>query len=383
MERDKVTCDFINLIRSAVLGESYDLSGSDLSKLEKLARFHSLECLALDGFKNSKVNVSDSFLKVTKTNKFKVLMQEEELSEIKKWFSDAKIKYLPLKGAIISNYYEKKEWRNKADLDILVKEEDLKKAGEILMKNGYSKDQLGGNHDSYKKEPFIKIELHRSMIDDMYSTHNYFKDVWDSSYIYNDGFEYYLKDEYFYLFLVSHAYKHFINGGGGFRFLIDVYYFNKHLEKTNKPLDLVLVNRELKKMGLAKFNSAIINASNYLFKGIEASEDTMFFVDYLVSSGIYGTLQNVSSDGVLKKGSKGKYILRRLFPSFKMMKKRNPVLKKVPILLPWFYFTRLLKGAFHPKKSIGMYNVTKNTTENDINKMKKIMEIVGAGENEN
>ena len=72
-----------------------------------------------------------------------------------------------------------------------------------------------------------------------------------------------------------------------------------------------------------------------------------------------------------------KYILKRLFPPYSSMKRRNPVLKKIPILLPWFYFTRLLKGLFHIKTYKKQYNNVKNIDDSDITRIKRIQEITG------
>ena len=60
-----------------------------------------------------------------------------------------------------------------------------------------------------------------------------------------------------------------------------------------------------------------------------------------------------------------------------MMSSRNPILKKVPILLPWFYFTRLLKATFHFKENKRRYDTIQNVNENDIKRINKIKEITG------
>lgn len=376
---------FIELIKSVVINKKIDSSNileSEIKEIESLAKLHGIECLIMEAFKKNDISFSDAFYKTCKINSFKAYKQGEELNNIEALFKHEKIDFMPLKGSLISKMYPREELRNKADIDILVKEEDLKKAGKVLVASGYKVDRLGGNHDSYKVEPFIKVELHRSLIDDAYSSHEYFKDVWNSDYIYNDGYKYNLKEEYFYIFLLSHAFKHFTNSGFGFRLLIDLYYYFKYLEANNTKLDFNLISSELEKLGLIKYNKIVLDTIDYLFKENECSDDIIIFLDYVIASGAYGTIRQSSAIGVRESGSNKKYLFRRLFPPFKMMKKRNPILKKVPILLPWFYFTRLLKGLFHFKSTKVMYDASTLATENDIEKVKKIREIVGA-EDEN
>ena len=45
-------------------------------------------------------------------------------------------------------------------------------------------------------------------------------------------------------------------------------------------------------------------------------------------------------------------MLRMIFPSFKYMKARNHILKKWPILLPYFYIERIFVAVFKKKKLV-------------------------------
>ena len=66
-----------------------------------------------------------------------------------------------------------------------------------------------------------------------------------------------------------------------------------------------------------------------------------------------------------------------MFPPFKVMKYRNPILKKIPVLLPWFYFTRLLKGMFNFKKSKAIMNSINNTSQDKNNEIKELHDKLG------
>ena len=56
-----------------------------------------------------------------------------ELNRICKTLNDAQISFVPLKGAVIRNYYSEPWLRTSCDIDVLVREEDLKQAVKVLV----------------------------------------------------------------------------------------------------------------------------------------------------------------------------------------------------------------------------------------------------------
>ena len=61
-----------------------------------------------------------------------------------------------------------------------------------------------------------------------------------------------------------------------------------------------------------------------------------------------GTEKNVYKNNF--KGNKFLYLMRLIFPTFKYMKARNNILKKWPVLLPYFYMERICVAVFKKKK---------------------------------
>lgn len=372
--------NLIKLVQNVFLGETNELNELNLDEIYALARFHSIEYIIYTALNNYNLDINDDFKKRSEINAYKSITQELELPNLEKLFSDNNICFLPLKGAIIQKMYPKVEYRNMADIDILLKKEDLKKAGKLVQRVGFSVDTVGGNHDTYTKKPYVHIELHRAMIGDCYEIASYYDDIWSSSKIYqdkNDEYHYYLTDDDYYIFMICHAAKHFSGGGTGFRTIIDAYIYLKE----KKDLDFDYINQELKGLKLDKFDKLLKESVDYIFYhkeiDINDKEDVLFFIDYIINSGTYGNSLNSSTRDIVKEGSKKKHIFRRLFPTYKMMSSRNPILKKVPILLPWFYFTRLLKGIFHFKENKKRYDTIVNVNEDDIKRINKIKEITG------
>ena len=94
------------------------------------------------------------------------------------------------------------------------------------------------------------------------------------------------------------------------------------------------------------------------FKGLETSTLEEDMSKYIFESGTHGSIVHEQSVKVLLgkkgvnnfKGNKFLYLFRLIFPTFKYMKARNNILKKWPILLPYFYIERICVAVFKKKK---------------------------------
>lgn len=376
---DNTKENLIKIVQNVFLGEEVTLDNINIDAICNLAKYHSIEYIIYLGLKKLNIDsIPDSFKRISEVNAYKSVTQELEIPIIAKEFSKNEICFMPLKGSIMQKMYPSIEYRNMADIDILVKEEDLKKAGIALKNIGYVVDTLGGNHDTYTKKPYLHIEVHRALIDELYELSKYYNNIWEDNRIYNDKddkYHYYLTDNDFYIFMICHAAKHFSYGGTGFRTIIDEYIYLNN--KDN--LDFNYINEELKKNKLDKFEKLLRDSANYIFKHEinDNINDILMFIDFILSCGTYGNTKNSSTIGVIDDGSKEKHIWTRLFPPYSVMKRRNPSLKKAPFLLPWFYFTRLLKGLFHFKANKKRFDAIRNVNEDDILRINKIKEITG------
>ena len=374
---------FIKLIKSIFLNTEIQLDDFDILEMIRCAKFHSLEYIVyLALIKNNVDQETDdfkSFKKSATINAYKNVVQDVEYDMIINALENEHIKHLPLKGAIIRKMYPDIQWRSMADFDILIPVEDLKKAGNVLKRLGYSVESLGGNHDCYTKKPFMDIELHRSMIDELYETNNYYDNIWERvKKVGEKDYLYELSDEDFFIFMIVHAAKHFSGGGTGFRTIIDTYIY---LEK--KALDYDYIFEELEKMELVKFGKLCIAISNYIFKDETkdfSKEELELVINYIINCGTYGTIANSGAKDIdcedIEKG-KNKVIFRKLFLPYSIMKRRNPILNKIPILLPWFWFTRMIKGLFHSKEHKKTYDAIKNIDVQKYEEVNRIKEISG------
>lgn len=375
----KIENDFINILCTSVTGNisNIKIEENEILPLFKLAKYHSVEYLFYLGLVKYISDIPEYIKKEVTVLSYKLATFDCELVSLKEAFNDNNIKFMPLKGSIIRTYYPKYEYRNMADFDILIEPGKLKEVGKVVKELGYEAEHLGGNHDVYFKKPYMNIELHRNLIDSLYvELSSYYENVWDRL-ILKEKCEYVLSKEDFYIFLIVHAAKHFSHGGTGLRVFFDLYYY---LEK--EALDFDYINLELEKLCLKKFNDCLINIVNTLFKDGKYTEDDKYLLDYIISCGSYGTTSNSDAISILKEedtleNGKKKYLFKRIFPPYSTMKHRNPILAKLPFLLPWFWFTRGLKGLFHFKKYNEQAKNIQNVDESKVNEIVKIKEITG------
>lgn len=354
----------------------------DYNEVYKIAKKHKVESFVYESCKDFNLGELNKILEEDNTkNVCKVAVQETEKDLISNLLEENKIKYIALKGSILRNMYPKIELREMVDLDFLYEKEKQEEVKDLLLNLGYSiKIYNNGKDDVYFKKPFMNVEMHRYLVEEQFEMDKYCQDIWDKlQLVDNKKYEYKFSDEDFYIFMIVHIVKHFITSGIGIRSFIDVYvYLNK---KTN--LDFNYINDELTKLGINKFNNKVIELINIWFEGKESNEVMDCFAKNIFLNGSYGTKKNELTISLAKqekkdiKSKKKKYIFRKLFPTFKDMKKRNPILNKMPFLLPWFYMTRLFKGLFKFKKHRKEIKDIDYITKEEINEINYLYKELG------
>ena len=148
----------------------------------------------------------------------------------------------------------------------------------------------------------------------------------------------------FYIFLITHAYRHWISGGIGLRFLTDIYIYRR---KT--ALDEAYITEELQKLDLADFEEQVRSLSFHLFGGeeITPTEENMlddfmqFRPDKIYEKRILHDVQQARE----KSGRMG-YLLKRIFPSMEQIKEADPFFYRHKVLLPFMVPYRLIRAVF-------------------------------------
>lgn len=330
--------DLIYLISCAVNGVKPDpvrVTDMDLDALYKLASRHMLAATVAPALKAA--GVKDArFAKALEHSALKNSTMDMEMDAVFAELDAAGIWHMPLKGTVLQHLYPIYGMRQMSDHDILF---DAKRADDVktIMEGlGFSTEHFGtSNHDIYHKEPVSNFEMHSALFGPSHDEklYEYYKDV--EKRLLGDGYEKHLSPEDFYLYMIAHEYKHYSISGTGLRSLVDTYVY---LQKTE--LDMDYVQTEAKKLGMAEFEMQNRTLAQHLFYGCELTEAGREMLEYVMSSGVYGTMQHRVENRIHKTGnSKMRYMLSRFFVP---VSKKNKNYAAMAGFYPFFYKHKIL-----------------------------------------
>ena len=347
--------DMIYLVSCGVNQRKPDtarLADMNVEDLFHISRFHYLEALVGTVLKNAGVSLPKEWSETISKAMRKNILFDAERTKLLGFMESQGIWYLPLKGIVLKDFYPGIGMRQMSDNDILFDADFADKLCEYMKGQGYEAESVGlGNHDVYKKPPVYNFEMHRSLHS---STTN---EQWAAYYekvkerlVKDEGndFSYHFTDEDFYIYMITHEYKHYKGGGTGLRSLTDVYVY---LKKKESSLDFAYIQRECEKLGITDFE----RQGRILCKRIfdERSDKATLaeweqeMLTYYLTSGVYGTTDRMYENKIRKyqektgNTSKLRYMWNRLFPPMETYRLYYPFFYKHKWLLPigWLYRT--------------------------------------------
>ena len=343
------------------------LSGIDPGKLFTVARAHNLAAITAYALEEAGIKYpafSEAKDKAIRKNILLDAEREAVTSEMEK----KGIWYMPLKGALLHEWYPRIGMRQMADNDILCDSTRMEEVKGIFVSRGYYVKLFGkSNHDVYYKAPVYNFEMHSGL----FSSKSHSENLWKyyegiENRLVNDGkskFGRRFTNEDFYLYMLAHEWKHFSGSGTGLRSLVDTYVF---LKKFGNALDWDYISDEAEKLEILDFEKNNRTLSCKLFDRERLSDEEKKLLSYYVYSGTYGNLENQVSHKLQKlNGSRLKYLKGRLFPSREYLAFTVPWVEKSPLLVPagWIYriIYRTKRGGKRFVKEFGL--VIKNKEE--------------------
>ena len=357
------------LAACALQGKVPENPPSDLEALYKFCKFHSITSIVAMALEEiwKTAPIDEAVMTKWRQARDKVIRKNillnAERERILGFLESIGCWYMPLKGSLLQFDYPQFGMRQMSDNDILFDETMQRQVYEFMIGSGYEAvTYQQGKDDEYVKKPLYNIEMHRALFGNALYPElaEYFRDV--KQRLIKDEqnrFGYHFSREDFYIYMVTHAYKHFIHGGVGIRNLLDVYVYDS---KYGAEMDWEYLGRELGKLGAWEFDLSCRSLSKKLFADPDAhreySQEELAVLDNFFSSGTFGTeqqamekrLKALSGDG--KSGGKLRYVMQRLFPKLELLKERYFILYKHPWLAPVFYVIRLFSLIFR-REAIG------------------------------
>jgi len=257
-------------------------------------------------------------------------------------FDKANIPYIPLKGSVLRSYYPEPWMRTASDIDVLVRPEDLPAAKELLLSLGFEYLSETSYDLSFMRNG-AHVELHFDLIEHGYAANanRVLSSVWEHSVPAGEGSRRELSGEFFVLHHMAHMARHVQRGGCGIRFLLDTY-----LIERSFPYDKEKLSALLREADLDVFAEAVTALARTWFADAPASPDAEILEDYIIRSGIYGTMEHDLAVRNTTQSKQG-YVLSRIFHPLRLMKLDYPVLKRWPVLLPIMWLVRAFRILFN------------------------------------
>ena len=257
-----------------------------------------------------------------------------------------------VKGQLCSRLYPLRDHRISADDDILIPDGEFLACHEQLLANGLTTDTPMDELASADEVPYTKdgsplyIELHRHLFDSAEDAHdelnNFFADL---NPVEIDGLLTMPPHEHL-LYLLLHAYKHFVRSGIGVRQFCDIGLWAR---AYHAEIDWQRLHEQCESVHAATFAAAAFRiARDYLGIDFDLPAPWSEAVDVepllhdTLCGGVYGsndltrlhsstvTLNAVKASRTGEKSS----VLRTVFLKREYLERRYPYLKKHPYLLP-------------------------------------------------
>lgn len=290
-------------------------------------------------------------------------VRSAEFADLYRKLRSAGLHPVVVKGQLCSRLYPLKDHRISADDDLLIPDGEFMACHEQLLANGLTTDTPADELPTADEVSYTKngsplyIELHRHLFDSAEDAHDelnhFFADI---NPVEIDGFLAMPPHEHL-LYLILHAYKHFVRSGIGLRQFCDI---GLWAQKYHDEIDWQRLHGQCASVHAATFAvAAFCIAKDYLGIDFDLPAPWSDAVDVepllhdSLCGGVYGsndytrlhsstvTLNAVKASRTGEKNS----VLSTVFPKREYLERRYPYLKKRPYMLPVAWVQRLVHYA--------------------------------------
>ncbi len=376
------------LLRYALKGQALSeqtlkgISQENLKKLYSISKRHDIAHLVAYALTSNNLleNPSEIYDYFIRQERFAVFRYENinhQIHVVSDLFEKNGIEHILLKGSVIRSFYPEPWMRTSCDIDILVHENDVERAVELLQNELSVKVESKSAYDvSIYTNANVHLELHFNLSVDGQSkqTVDLLSEVWEHTSLEKGrAFTRIMSDEMYYFYHLAHMSKHFAGNGCGIRSFIDLWVLENIAHSNEKRLVLA------KKGGLDKFMVAGVKTAKVWLDEQPHEEITLYIQDYILHSGVYGTTQTRTISAQNKKGGKFRYAMSRIFLSRAELATHYPILKKRKWLMPFCQVRRWFKLLFcgGVKRSVGELKYIANLPEDRIKNTQKMMTELG------
>lgn len=359
---------FLHIAKAAVSGGDIPAENVDWSAIFTLANQQKLLPILFEAVRKMPAAGENAVLfAVTKQQVIGQVLNQtvrsSEFADLYRKLRSAGLHPIVVKGQLCSRLYPLKDHRISADDDLYIPDAEFMACHKQLLANGLTTDTPAdelatADEVSYTKNGSpLYIELHRHLFDSAEDAHDelnhFFADIIP---VEIDGFLAMPPHEHL-LYLILHAYKHFVRSGIGLRQFCDIGLWAR---AYHSEIDWQRLHEQCESVHAATFTAAAFRiARDYLGIDFDLPAPWSDAVDAepllhdSLCGGVYGsndltrlhsstvTLNAVKASRTGEKSS----VLRTVFPKREYLERRYPYLKKRPYLLPVAWVQRIAHYA--------------------------------------
>ena len=359
---------FLHIVKAAISGGDLPAEKVDYPAIFTLANQQKLLPILFEAVR--KMPAAEENVALFAVTKQQVIGQvlnqtvrSAEFSDLYHKLRSAGLHPIVVKGQLCSRLYPLKDHRISADDDLLIPDGEFMACHEQLLANGLTTDTPADELASADEVSYTKngsplyIELHRRLFDSSEDAHDELNHFFASlKPVETDSFLTMPPHEHL-LYLLLHAYKHFVRSGIGLRQFCDIGLWAR---AYHAEIDWQRLHDQCASVHAATFAAAAFRiARDYLGidfdlpMPLDASIDAEPLLHDTLCGGVYGsndltrlhsstvTLNAVKANRTGEKSS----VLSTVFPKREYLERRYPYLKKRPYLLPVAWVQRIAHYA--------------------------------------
>ena len=353
---------YINILKCAFTGQTPSKEPLDMEALWHFSGKHAIRPVIASVLIGNDMVSDDEWKQVWREtmlkNVRKTLAFDVERKRIFQALEDNDIRYVPLKGIIVNRFYPVYGTRDFSDNDILVDPGAIERVEQAVKPLSYTFEPTAIMvHYTFHREPFYSFEFHFRLFNDnekFKAFNTYFNRLASDLMAQpSSSCAREMSREDHCVYLMAHAYKHYVKSGLGLKTPADIYAAFSKLQP-----DAEAVSKKLNELGILQFARSLEGVARKIFGGTnefclsDLNEDERFLLDEVLRVGGKGNADEYYSkeylDYVEKSGSNSRlgYYKSRLFPDMEAYRKKFPVFYKHKTLHPLFYIYRPIRGIF-------------------------------------
>ena len=332
--RDK----FFSIVRSGMglETESPALTHDECVFILKIAKRQSILSIVYQGLKNCQIP-EEYYIEadVSRTKSVvQVIHQEDAMKRVKNALESAHIPYIPLKGVVLRRLYPRIEMRTSSDIDVLVREDDIEDAVDVIERTASFKMLKRNYHDVSMIDQHVHLELHFNIKENMDNIDTLLVEAWDYACPEQNSFCHMFTPEFQLFHIIAHMSYHMVHGGLGIRPFLDLW-----LLRNKMTYDEETILKMCSECNILLFYKKSCQMVDSWMSGNPLDSSLGEYEQYCLDGGVFGTSETVLASK--RRNNRGaKYLWGRVFMRRSGLETEFPELKNKPYLLPAFQIKR-------------------------------------------